>query len=101
MKAIRPRLTTRTIDAIKPRPKVADPHYQTADHKAWRRAVIARAGQRCQWEGCMVVGGLLYADHVVEIRDGGAKLDLSNGQCLCPKHHALKTHQERLRRVSR
>jgi 5-methylcytosine-specific restriction protein A len=35
----------------------------------------------------------MFADHIVEIKDGGALLDLRNGQCLCGSHHEIKTAQ--------
>jgi hypothetical protein len=33
----------------------------------------------------------VYADHIVELRDGGSLTDPSNGQCLCRSHHEIKT----------
>ena len=72
--------------------------YQTPEHKAWRRAVLDRAGWRCQailisGERCKnaAPGHRLYADHIVEIEDGGSPTDLDNGQCLCHAHHGAKT----------
>jgi uncharacterized protein YfaQ (DUF2300 family) len=41
----------------------------------------------------------MFADHVVEIRDGGAPFDTANGQCLCGSHHTLKTNAERDKRT--
>lgn len=83
--------------------KTADPHYLTPEHAAWRAAVIRRAGGLCQGEDCPTPGrraGRLYADHIVELRDGGAPLDLANGQALCARCHALKTLRERARRAA-
>ncbi|OYW50928.1 MAG: hypothetical protein B7Z34_03715 [Novosphingobium sp. 12-62-10] len=40
----------------------------------------------------------MFADHKVEIKDGGAPFDLDNGQCLCGQHHSLKTAQARAAR---
>lgn len=76
----------------KARPKVADAHYQTPEHKAWAREVIARAGGRCQWPGCTkaIPNDRVVADHITEIKDGGATLDPANGQCLCVQHNTLK-----------
>ena len=81
-------------------PKVAAPAYQTADHKRWRELVIARAGGRCQGAGPHAASRL-YADHIVEIRDGGAPLDVSNGQALCAACHTLKTNAVRAARMRR
>ena len=92
-------IDTRTT---RPAPKRAD-FDRGSDHKAWRLEVLKRAHWRCQWPGCEVQGGpggnQLIADHVHERRDGGAALDPSNGQALCRQHHALKTVQERARRM--
>jgi hypothetical protein len=41
----------------------------------------------------------MYADHIVELRDGGALLDLNNGQCLCGSHHEIKTMTARAHRL--
>ncbi len=81
-------------------PKVALPWYLTPEHKAWSRAVIARAGGRCETQGCGR-GGRMFADHIVEIRDGGAKLDLGNGRALCGSCHGLKTSAARAARMAR
>ena len=62
------------------------------------------ASFRCQW----VEGGSrctkaapqhrLFADHIKELRDGGAPFDPANGQCLCGAHHTHKTVQARANR---
>lgn len=68
-------------------------HYQTPEHAAWRAAVKRRDGYRCV--KCGTTGPRLIADHIVEIEDGGAALDVSNGQTLCQAHHNRKTEQAR------
>ncbi|WP_454917321.1 HNH endonuclease signature motif containing protein [Xanthobacter sediminis] len=82
--------------------KEADAHYQTPEHRAWAAGVIRRAGGRCQHPGCTITraDGKLYADHIVEIKGGGAPLDPANGQALCARHHGVKTAQERVRRMA-
>ncbi|GEM_PF-555349 len=87
--------------------KQADRELLTTEHRAWREAVLSRADYRCEW----VQNGVrceraapahrMFADHVVERKDGGAALDISNGQCLCASHHGLKTFGERARRMAR
>ncbi|MDE1914729.1 MAG: HNH endonuclease [Sphingomonadales bacterium] len=82
-------------------PKRAASIYQTPEYRAWREAVIARAGRQCE----AVERGLrctkaephhrMFADHRVELRDGGAEFDPSNGQCLCGAHHTAKTAKAR------
>ncbi|MCE4223415.1 HNH endonuclease [Methylobacterium sp. C25] len=98
------RLSTLDTRTARPAPKVADTQLQTAEHKAWALEVKRRAGWRCQWHGCGVRGGnggvRLYADHIVERKDGGAALDPANGQALCPKHHQVKTARARAERMT-
>ena len=82
-----------------PPPKQPDPYYGSAEHRAWRAAVLARAGHACQ--GCGHRGARLYADHIVELRDGGAALDVTNGQALCGACHTTKTIAARAARMAR
>jgi 5-methylcytosine-specific restriction enzyme A len=80
--------------------KIADPIYASPEHKAWRRAVINRAGGTCQHPGCIkgYPEHRLHADHIVELRDGGEPFDPANGQALCDEHHSLKTARARAER---
>ena len=78
--------------------KVADPFYSSTAYRAWRKLVIERAGGACQSPGCGKREGRMFADHIVERRDGGSDLDPANGQALCAHHHQLKTCAERARR---
>lgn len=95
-----PMLRHANLSAARIPDKVGLPYYQTPEHKAWREAVIARSGGRCQWPGCGRRDNRMFADHIVEIKDGGARTDLANGQCLCGAHHSIKTTAERTRRLS-
>ena len=88
-----PRLASPDLRRVSPAPKVAAPIYGTPEHRAWRTEVIRRAGGRCQV--CGVGGVRLFADHVVELRDGGAPFDPANGQALCGSHHTKKTAEIR------
>ena len=82
-------------------PKKAQSIYQTPEFKAWRAAVIDRAGGRCEF----VDNGIrchkqapqhrMFADHKQELKDGGAPFDIENGQCLCGAHHSAKTARAR------
>ena len=87
---------------VRPTPKRADPELLTPEHRAWRLAALRAAHWRCQWPGCEARGGTggvtLIADHIEERSDGGALLDPSNAQVLCPEHHALKSADARARR---
>ncbi len=82
-----------------PPPKQPDPHYSSTAHRTWRAAVIARAGHACQ--RCGRRGVRLFADHIVELRDGGAALDVTNGQALCGACHTTKTVAVRAARMAR
>jgi 5-methylcytosine-specific restriction protein A len=108
-----PRLTTlrprvaMASQRLTPRPKTVDPYYSTPEHRAWRKAVYQRAGWRCEailengqrCEASALRGDRLFADHVVERRDGGA--DQGEGKALCGSHHASKTSDERNKRMAR
>ena len=107
LRNLRPVLPVLDLRTARPAPKTADRQLLTGEHKAWRNAVLQRAGHRCEWVEHGVRCGRsapqhrLYADHVVERQDGGATLDVANGQCLCSSHHGLKTFRERARRMAR
>jgi 5-methylcytosine-specific restriction protein A len=87
-------------------PKTAEPYYLTPEHRAWRAQVIGRAGGRCEavdhrGNRCPKAEPehRVFADHVIEIKDGGRVLDLNNGQCLCFSHHERKSAASRSRRL--
>lgn len=98
---VKPRLGTAKTRRIATPPKVAQSFYSTPEYQAWREAVIARAGRQCE---ALIDGkrcwkaephNRMFADHIVEIKDGGARLDPSNGRCLCGAHHSAKTAEVR------
>ena len=98
------RLATARSGRVVTPPKAARPIYQTPEYQAWREAVIAQAGRRCE----MITDGKrcwkaeprsrMFADHRVELKDGGAAFDVGNGQCLCGAHHTAKTAAARAAR---
>ena len=88
-----PTLRTVSTATAAPAPKVKAAHYYTPEHRAWSRAVIDRAGHACQH--CGRTGTRLFADHIVELQDGGAPTDLANGQALCGACHSRKTARAR------
>jgi 5-methylcytosine-specific restriction enzyme A len=98
----------RTLDtSTTPLPsKTKDQIYTTLAYAAWRAHVIARASGRCEamdhGHRCSKAtpDHRMYADHIVELRDGGSLLHLNNGQCLCASHHTMKTMAARYRRHS-
>jgi 5-methylcytosine-specific restriction enzyme A len=86
-------------------PRQIDPAYTTPQYRAWRSVVVARAAGRCEHVdhyGHRCTNAQpeqrMYADHIVELRDGGSLFDINNGQCLCASHHQLKTVAARTRR---
>lgn len=97
----------RSIDTrtVKLPPKQVDPLYLSQQYREWREAVVSRAGRRCE----VVENGKrcwkaepkfrMYADHIVEVRDGGSRFDLANGCCKCSSHHGRKTIDERVKRL--
>lgn len=82
--------------------KTAEPFYKSPEFRRWREQVRRNARGRCQWPGCSHSDATarMFADHIVERKDGGAPLDPSNGQYLCADHHNKKSAQERKRRLS-
>lgn len=106
LRSIGPAVRVVDTRSVKPPPKVSDPWYSTADHAAWRKLVVERAGHRCE----AVENGRrchrtapeyrLYADHRTEISDDPRlRLDPANGKCLCASHHVKKTNVARADRV--
>jgi 5-methylcytosine-specific restriction enzyme A len=98
----------RTLDTrtTKLPPRRIDPIYNSPEFQVWRARVIARAGGQCEAidNGCRCSKAKpehkVYADHIIELRDGGQPFDINNGQCLCAAHHTLKTMKARYRRHS-
>jgi 5-methylcytosine-specific restriction protein A len=107
MKSSPPRLTARDSRRLKPvgvgrSDKRADPIYSSPEHRAWRDEVIRRARGLCQdpaHDLSRPRTGRLYADHVHELRDGGAPFDPANGLARCATCHGKKTIDERVERM--
>lgn len=66
-------------------------HYQSSAHRQWADDVKKRDGFRCVDCGASGKGVRLIADHVHEIKDGGARLDTNNGQTRCAACSNKKT----------
>jgi len=94
LRSVPPRIRTANTATARIPEKTAEPYYLTPAHKAWRRQVIAAARGACQH--CGRTGTRLYADHIHELRDGGA-LD-GPGQALCGACHTAKTVRARAAR---
>lgn len=91
-------VSTRTLEAPRKRKEAI---YDSPAFRSWRAQVVARAGNRCEaiedGERCRKAHPAyrMYADHIIELRDGGHPFDLRNGQCLCAVHHEKKTFKAR------
>ncbi len=97
----------RTIDTrtVRPPAKAADPELLSPEHRRWAADVKKRAGYQCQavvdGRRCEVrAPARLFADHIIERKDGGPAFDVENGQCLCGSHHTKKTAAARGARLS-
>jgi len=85
------------------REKQAEPFYLSPEWKALMRHLIEVRGRRCEdpehdrtkpREGVRV-----YGDHVIEMKDGGPKLDPFNILLRCATCHGRKTALERAKRA--
>ncbi|MCP1832817.1 HNH endonuclease signature motif containing protein [Bradyrhizobium sp. USDA 4545] len=85
------------------RPKEAAPFYLSPEWKALMRQIIKVRGRRCEDPQHDVAKPRedvrLYGDHIVEIADGGRKLDPSNVMLRCGPCHGRKTAQSRADRA--
>lgn len=90
------RLATRG-ERLAARPKVTLPFYKTPEWKRLVAQLVKLRGRRC--EDCGREGCRVYADHVQELRDGGAALDPGNIRLRCASCHGIKTERERKRRA--
>lgn len=99
MKALRPRLQRLDTRTAMPAASEFDDFYRSP---AWRRLVarlIAERGRAC--ERCDCRDGRIVGDHIVELRDGGARLDPENVRLLCHRCHERKTAAARAARLGR
>jgi len=88
------RPSTRTA-AVVVRQKAANPFYLSKEWKALMAVIIEARGRRCEdpaHDRAMPRDGVrLYGDHIVELADGGAKLDPANIMLRCAPCHGRKT----------
>lgn len=103
VRTMRPRVKTVDTRRVHVAPKVADPIYSTPEYIEWRDIVVERAHGYCQDPRCKYPHrkpSRLFADHVIELRDGGAKFDPANGLARCGSCHTRKTAEMRAARVT-
>jgi hypothetical protein len=96
LRLIKPAVPKGNYRTVELPPKQRDAIYATDDHVEWSKAVRMRAGWCC--EKCGRRDARMFADHIIELSDGGQQHDLGNGQCLCGSCHTIKTMQERAKR---
>lgn len=97
----RPHVRPANLSIARTTPKKTDELYGSADYERWRAAVVARDGGVCRDPHCKgrhYPGQKVYADHIVEVKDGGAKFDIANGITRCASSHTFKTNRERAKR---
>jgi hypothetical protein len=106
MKSSPPRLQTQDSRKVKAagvarHDKRAAPIYASPQYRAWQAEVIRRARGVCQdpRHNPTHGSGRLYADHIHELRDGGAPFDPMNGLARCGSCHGRKTIAERVKRL--
>jgi 5-methylcytosine-specific restriction protein A len=106
LRKLRPLVKAFEGGVVSRKPKKADDLYRSPEHRAWREIVVSRArwqceaidvGQRC-WKA--EPAHRLFADHIIEVSDGGPCFDPTNGQCLCGHHHRLKTARAQAARAA-
>ena len=82
--------------------KKAASFYLAPEWRAFRDQLVKERGWRCQDPKCETPAGpwrQIYGDHIVEITDGGAKLDRRNVLLRCGVCHGRKTRDEKARRA--
>ncbi|GBR07447.1 HNH endonuclease signature motif containing protein [Gluconobacter frateurii] len=80
-------------------PKTTDAFYVSKEWRGLMATILKQRGRVC--ERCGRTGCRIFGDHIVELKDGGAKLDLKNVQLLCGSCHTAKTAQARARRTAK
>ena len=98
-----PRLSAADNGRVKQSPKRGDPFYDLPEWRKLVARIIAKRGRICEDPACPAAHSntmRVYADHIVELRDGGAPLDERNVQLLCASAHGRKTIAARAKRMA-
>src|SRR6266403_2151771 len=99
MKSLNPRITTinkKRVGSDTPRStKPTLSFYKTREWTQLVAEIIRERGRHCENIECAREGILtrIFADHIIEIKDGGALLDKKNIKLLCGSCHTTKTLQ--------
>ncbi|WP_156389695.1 HNH endonuclease [Methylobacterium sp. Leaf465] len=70
--------------------------YGSLEWRGLRDRLLRERGRKCEDRGR--TGTRIYCDHVVEICDGGAGLDVTNIKLRCGSCHTRKTADARAKR---
>ena len=85
--------------------KRTDPFYSTPEWRDLQSQIIAERGRVCEDPSCdgrtHKPGMRVFADHIVELKDGGAPLDRRNIMLRCGASHTRKTIAVRGERLNR
>ena len=79
--------------------KRADAFYVSKEWRALMSTILKQRGRVC--ERCGRSGCRIFGDHIVELKDGGAKLDPKNVQLLCGSCHTAKTARAKAQRAAK
>jgi 5-methylcytosine-specific restriction enzyme A len=89
---------------VLPAPKKAAAFYLTPQWRGLISHLIGIRGRICEKCGRTRADDgapiRIYGDHIIELKDGGALLDPSGIQLLCPSCHTAKTVAERKKRYA-
>ncbi|WP_073051991.1 HNH endonuclease [Kaistia soli] len=94
LQTLKPAIATLDTRTAMPPPKVANPFYLSTAWRALVAEVTAERGPLCQDPLCKRASryaSRVFADHVVELQDGGAPLDKGNILLRCGSCHTRKT----------
>lgn len=95
-----PPLVAASAPTIRSAPKLVDEFYRSPEWLALVASIKRERGNVCQDCGADGRKVRLFADHITEIRDGGAKLDRRNIRMRCGRCHGRKTEAERRKRAA-
>ncbi|QFT31803.1 HNH endonuclease [Labrenzia sp. THAF82] len=82
---------------VRSMPKVTTSIYRSREWKEFAADVKRERGSKCERCGST---NRVIADHIKELKDGGAPFDRSNIELLCHAHHQQKTAEARKRRAT-
>lgn len=92
------RLSTFDSRRVKPPPKTAEPFYLSKEWRDLIDEIVQKRGKVCEDPDCPRPHppiSRVFGDHIIELRDGGAKLDPNNVLLRCGASHSRKTARAR------